>query len=149
MPLLLRHEARVIPGPPPARFYVHDSATVYGGVPKEMEAMDTLLSKNSLAFTGMEYMIAVLWGDKEEPVMDVFGFHDIKEWPGNPTVRCWGYRKGVLRLSQDITCGDTLIVLGEEEALRRVSPDLETYLSKPPRPVLQNWIFDKVTPIAF
>lgn len=82
----------------------------------------------------IDYFLGVIWGNKVtgEKTVDLFGFYDIKEWPGNPTVSEWVVRNGVFVRSHELTCGDTLIVLGKEESYRRFRNSLKEYLMNPP-----------------
>lgn len=102
--------------------------------------LQTLLSREGVIPEGINYIIAILWGNEEkEKVIDCFGFSGIEKfphWPGNPEVRAWVLINGVYSNSTDIqreiTCGDGIIILGQEEAYRRRCTSLEEYIQNPP-----------------
>jgi len=81
-----------------------------------------------------DYLLAVMWGDKRTKVIDFFGYSDVQDWPGNPDVSSWVLRDGVFMHKKnltrgDTTCGDSLIMLGEEERYRRTRANLSDYMS--------------------
>lgn len=90
------------------------------------------LDQNLERFQGVDYILAAMWGNKEDKMIDVFTFSDIKEWPGNPDVGAFVLKNDVYVPNQSITCGDTLIVLGLEEAYRRETKSLVDYIHHPP-----------------
>ena len=75
-----------------------------------------------------DYLLATIWGDKERGTkrIDLFGFNDISEWPGNPDVYHWSLANETIVspsnpeeqevMLNPLTCGDTLIMLGQEES---------------------------------
>lgn len=78
------------------------------------------------------FLIAALWGDEGERVIDLFGYHDFQRWPGNPGVQNWVIRDGVYRREQDICCEDMIIILGQEATLRRETRSLDEYMRRDP-----------------
>lgn len=86
------------------------------------------------------YILAFLWGNEEkERMMDCFGFYGVPvfpHWPGNPDVQAWVLCNGMYipeqAFQREITCGDGLMILGQEEAYRRRCRSLEEYLNNPP-----------------
>jgi|SRR3989344_6176128 len=97
-------------------------------------AKEVLGNLNRRVCSAFDYFLAVAWGDEqsEKRVLDLFGFNGIRDWQtGNPNVRAWIFADGIYVSPQPpnaLTCGDALIMLGEEERYRRTTPDLETYL---------------------
>jgi len=85
-----------------------------------------------------DYLIATIWAKSstKEQIVDCFGYH-VDQWPGNPDVTAWSINNGIYthadRALKELTCGDTLIVLGEEEQYRRTTKSLEDYLSTRPK----------------
>tara|TARA_Y100000034_G_C6547353_1_gene236355 strand:+ start:51 stop:500 length:450 start_codon:yes stop_codon:yes gene_type:complete len=127
----------------PVRGYIHRvGIEVYGNTKAERRgsAVCNLRNiKNSDKFLKivkeeeLDYLLAALWADGQEKVIDLFGFGDVRNnWPSNPDVLSWSFRKGVLRRGA-LTCGDMLLVLGEEERYRRTTPNLKHYLGNPPK----------------
>ncbi len=92
------------------------------------------------SFSEFGFLIAGLWGRKNisggiERVVDIFGFEKVSpdKWPGNPEVSILLYAAGELSVPQrEHTCGDTLIMLGKEEAFRRTTKSLEEYFASSP-----------------
>ena len=86
-----------------------------------------------------DYLLGAIWGKKDEKIIDLFGFSDISEWPGNPDVTSFVIKNGGYDTREDddsfvesYTCGDTLIMLGEEEKYRRTTKSLDEYMRNPP-----------------
>jgi len=91
-------------------------------------------------FKEFDFFLATLWANEEEDfIVDLFGFRDIYPWPGNPEVTNWVIKEGVIVPDNKSTCGDTLIVLGEEEKFRRTRRDLTDYLENPPGGELETY----------
>ena len=113
----------------PIRAYLHEfGSEIYRDGEANAHFMNTL-AKNPDKFKKFDYAILVLWGDidKKERVIDAFGFSGINRWPGNPDVSALVFRNGLYSQSENITCGDTLILLGKEEAYRRKTKSLDDY----------------------
>ncbi|MBU0760757.1 MAG: hypothetical protein KJ600_06900 [Nanoarchaeota archaeon] len=113
-----------------AALYFHDSYTKYLG--------DNLREH--------DYAIAIMWGQikpgrvnaRERTnyrIIEVFGFKGIEPWPGNPNVSNWAMTNRIftpLEKPTDVTtCGDTLILLGKEESIRRECPSFPSYMGMP------------------
>ena len=139
----------------PARAYLHASgAEVYNPPTGEIFRraidisdkvlrarmyMEDILHQGGTIREDVQYVIAILWGEKEEKMADIFTFRRMKlfpDWPGNPQVLSWRLRNGTYDPERDntaeMTCGDGLIVLGQEEAYRRRCRSLEEYAENPP-----------------
>lgn len=120
---------------PTARAYLHDAGIeVYGGETESAmisaaEYFRGVLDDARERCDKYNFVLAALWADNGEKVADFFGLYDIhpEKWPGNPDVDTWVVRNGVWRRENPTTCGDALIVLGEEERFRRESKNLEAY----------------------
>jgi hypothetical protein len=80
----------------------------------------------------VDYFISLLWSNKKrDQLMDFFVYSDLqKDWGGNPDVAVWQVINGMWRKDENITCGEGLILLGEEEKLRRNTNNLAEYLEK-------------------
>lgn len=135
--------------PVPVRAYVHEAGfeEVYDGSVEMARAYLESFMKDSLNWysgkeiRGFDYILGAVWGkkDKDEKIIDLFGFSDINEWPGNPDVTSFVIKNGSYDADENYdstlksyTCGDTLIMLGEEEAYRRTTKNLEEYFRNPP-----------------
>lgn len=85
-------------------------------------------------FSNYNYLISIAWGNDKNKMMDLFGYSglDISNInKGNPEVASFVFKNGTLveKLDHPRTCGDGLIILGNEELLRRASKSLEEYIS--------------------
>lgn len=81
----------------------------------------------------LDYLIMTFWGIKEVPMVDVFGFgKDYETWPGNPEVYAWVYQNKVYMPTPNITCTESLQMLGKETEHRRKCRNLEEYLKTRP-----------------
>jgi hypothetical protein len=82
----------------------------------------------------LDYVITALWNDQGKKTADVFGYSGLREeWKlTNPEVTAWNCIDGVWQ-SPARSCGDTMILLGEEE-IRRISgtKDLAYHMAYPP-----------------
>lgn len=79
------------------------------------------------------WVLAAIWGNSSgERCIDFFGYGGISDWTGNPDVSAFVVKNGIIIPQKEITCGDTLIVLGKEESFRRTTQNLEEYASKWP-----------------
>jgi hypothetical protein len=128
----------------PARIYFHKTGynEAFGSDAEDNPSLGTgichvvdIMEKYRGTLQPADFLISMLWGEDGIRTAEVFGYGDITEWPGNPTVYNWVFRNGVHCPDQrQISCGDTLIVLGEEEKQRRHSKDFLDYITKPPKP---------------
>jgi hypothetical protein len=81
-----------------------------------------------------DFILATIYGDIEHrKSIDCFGFTCLYPWPGNPDISPWVCKNGVFVLDKVTTCGDSMIVLGQEEAHRRACGDIVAYLCNPPK----------------
>ncbi len=122
---------------PPTRLYLHREFLTDGREPLVAagEARDHFLNIREKApevFTGLDYVLGILWKDPTSTNLDLFGYKDIARWPGNPEVSNWVFKNGVFLSTRNISCGDSLILLGREEHYRRTCANLETYFSRVP-----------------
>ena len=84
-------------------------------------------------FQPAKYLLVALFGKEDKRMAEVFGYGDFEDWPGNPTKYRWTFRDNVyMPEEQEDGCGDTDIVLGEEEKWRRTQDDLTTFMLNPP-----------------
>lgn len=124
----------------PCRAYVHTAGftEVYSG--EISQARDYLISivndPNSYYedFRKSNFLLAAIWGSGKDKIVDLFGLSDLnpEKWSGNPDVSAWVFRDGVYKPDPQITCGDTLIMLGREEESRRTQPNLADYCNNYP-----------------
>lgn len=136
---------------PPAKVYLHTVGIneAWGEMAISQNAPDyflkvlndySFLNDYPSPFSRFGFLIAGLWGRKNtsggiERVVDIFGFEKISpdKWPGNPEVSILLYAAGELSVPQkEHTCGDTLIMLGREEAFRRTTKSLKEYFTFSP-----------------
>ncbi len=79
------------------------------------------------------YIIAFIWSLQGEKMIDMWKFNDnhVDDRSG-PLGDVRVYREGVLCNDMGLASGNTLLVLGYEEKMRRQSKDLKSYLDGPP-----------------
>jgi len=130
-------------GMPPTRAYLH-SAGLHEAFGTENpfqvaeEHLVSILEEDRELLIKYDYLLCALWGLDTNRRMDLFGFKDIREWPGNPDVYPLVYEDKTW-LNPDeygLTCGDFLMVLGQEETYRRIT-NREQYFAQPPSIELQ------------
>ncbi len=128
------------------RAYVHESGleyfgrgTVAGAIQNARQHLIDVVKNprtlDMMAFRGQQgnqHMIAAIWNDNKEPMIDFFKFCNGNKWPGNPEMYGYAFRNGVYLPKAPATCGDGLIILGAEEQDRRRAPSLRDYLGCPP-----------------
>lgn len=128
----------------PAKFYVHSSGQEAFNV--RPESCDPLvearvfatkaLLDNPKTFQKYDFVIGALWSDDEGRAADIFGYHNMTDWPGNPDVDAFVYREGKkssLERANPFSCEDTMILLGHEGNLRRTKTrNLPEYLIRRP-----------------
>lgn len=118
---------------PPARVYVHESAGDGDELGSCASRGVTSVNSNKTLLSGADFLLVAVWRDGCDDMVDLFKFGDSEGWPGNPGMKAYVLRNGVYRLDEQFhTCGDMLIVIGEEEKYRRSTPSLEAYLASPP-----------------
>jgi hypothetical protein len=124
---------------PPTRAYIHDKAySADGCTPSTIVScldkhLQNALARNHKLLIGACFLLAAIWGDNGAKMIDLFKYSDIRKWPGNPDVSAFVFKNGVyIPKRREITCGDTLIMLGYEERKRRHSENLEKYMENPP-----------------
>jgi hypothetical protein len=126
---------------PPIRAYLHNAGideafdcpkrkTVEAKV--EEHLIKTLIMNRGI-INGADYLLAAIWGDKGAKMIDLFRYSGLGGWPGNPDFAGFVFRNGVyMPEKRELTCGDTLIVLGQEERYRRTTKDLKEYVEHSP-----------------
>src|SRR3989344_1560216 len=108
---------------PRVRAYVHgfglDSAYNHSFDFAKSHLLEVL--ENSKAGKNFDFMLAILWGTDSSKKIDFFGYSGLsEEWKSNPGVESWVTKDGLTVPAKygtnlQITCGDGLIILGEEE----------------------------------
>ncbi len=123
---------------PPLRAYFHNGGLVEAFGEKETiekakeQLLDSLVKNIPLIGDGI-YLIAAVWGENGNKMIDLFKYSHFNGWPGNPTISAFVIKNGVyIPERKDITCGDTLIVLGLEEKIRRRTVGVSHYINSPP-----------------
>ncbi len=127
------------------RAYVHEAGLkeAYRRIDDAGEYLRNALDTYKSECSRYKFILAALWGrvsdNSVEKVADFFGLSDISDekWPGNPDVSAWVVKNGIYVREGypqpgQITCGDTIMVLGEEEKHRRECASLTTYATIPP-----------------
>ncbi len=99
---------------------------------KQLGEYITNIIKSDKYFDDATYIIAFIWSYNGEKMVDIWKFNnnhvDDRSGPlGDGRV----YREGKLNRDVGIASGNTLIVLGYEEKIRRQSKDLKNYLRGP------------------
>ena len=130
---------------PPIRAYFHNAGlgNAFGKLPShQSETVDHKAKKYLVTILHTEayrliehanFLLAALWGDGDDKMIDLFKFTDIQAWPGNPDAGAYVLRNGVyVPERREITCGDTLMVFGAEERHRRTTKTLKEYIENPP-----------------
>lgn len=125
----------------PAKIYIHtaghfevfgENRSTPGYLSNATNYATGVLKENCDMFNKQNFLIGALWGDvaHNERVIDLFGFSGLDDWRANPEVDCWVFRSGIYSPGEPKICGDGLILLGEEEKLRRKTKDLAEYMHK-------------------
>jgi len=91
-----------------------------------------ILAKNQEYFKNADYLIIFLWNYKGEKMMDVWKFdpNSVDDRSG-PTGGVKIFQNGKVCKKLGMASGNTLLVLGYEEKLRRQSQDLMSYFKGP------------------
>ena len=103
--------------------------------------IDALIDKNSLP-KDTDYLIAILWADGSNLMTDIWIFTKTDAWGSGPLADVRIFQGNNPVNSIGIGSGNTLMVLGNEEELRRTSKSLRKYLSGP-RPKLPDYLLLK------
>ncbi|MFA4960836.1 MAG: hypothetical protein WC548_04190 [Candidatus Pacearchaeota archaeon] len=83
-------------------------------------------------FTDEDGVIAFTWGNKGIRMIDFYKMTYGKVWQLNPTARAFVYKDGLYQPDcESDTCGDGLIILGEEEKFRRMTTSGQEYFNSP------------------
>ncbi|MBI2102292.1 hypothetical protein HYT55_00495 [Candidatus Woesearchaeota archaeon] len=122
-------------GEPRVRGYVHDSQS--GDTQSVQRYCTTSLAflhqqgMINLSASPASWYIGLVWYDSSSSadVLDLFHFSNYQGWPGNPDVRNFVVHHGVYQPGP-ITCTQGIILLGQEEQLRRRTSSLEHYLQQ-------------------
>ena len=117
------------------RAYVHEVGfhEAFEGNVEHVRAYLFEVLRGQQRLEGTQFVLAAIWGNKRrDKVTDLFAYSDIREWPGNPTIDTYNIKNGLWLPTSSKTCGDALIVLGEEERHRRTTPNLTAYLKTGP-----------------
>lgn len=88
----------------------------------------------------LDYVISALWNNNGKKTADVFGYSGLREdWKANPEIIAWNCVNGVWQ-SPARFCGDTVVLLGEEETWRiSGTKDLAYYAANPPNLSSRIW----------
>lgn len=96
----------------------------------------TSTEPNTSFLNKFAYFFTFPWGLNGQKKIDLVGYRDIKEWPGNPSVSVWNYKNGIFVKAspdEDELCGDATIVLGREEEFRRTINTLKGFMTTAPK----------------
>ena len=127
------------------RAYVFPMAfEAYGDIQKAIRHMNEVINSPELKEARKKMFSltnAIMWaGKSNERMIDFFGIgpeHSLRySWSENPDIYTWVTRNGVIVPGRDIsevTCGQGLIVMAEEEKYRRMVSGFDEYLSRAPR----------------
>lgn len=116
----------------PVKMFIHSSGLkeIYQTAENALQYTEKCLKDSLLNLKNLDYIISITWGSlvSKEKIIDVFGFSDISNWPGNPDVNSWVLKNKILIKENPLTCGDSLILLGKEEEIRRKCKNIEEYI---------------------
>lgn len=88
------------------------------------------LYKQNPTLTEGVYHILFVWNLEEERMTDVW-IHKMENWSDSgPLISCKTFRGYKECTDAGIASGDSIIVLGREEELRRNSKDIDTYVDR-------------------
>jgi len=119
------------------RFYLHSAGLeeVFGNETNARDHLSEFIDNHPAVFSPYTYVLGTVRGDVQsgDKLVDVFGFM-LKNWSDNPDVYPWTVKNGVYIPEVNIChyCGDTLMLLGEEEKFRRTKKSLEEYIFHDP-----------------
>ncbi len=121
---------------PLVRGYVHSSyqASAVPVADHFHSSLTWLLQQNDTDFPidspydPASWFVGILWQDRENKLIDFFRFSNYEGWPGNPEVASYVVLNAEGILGGLITCTEGLLLLGEEELLRRGTKSLDEYL---------------------
>jgi len=121
---------------PRGKLYLHNSAS--GKIDNPVNLLEESIVRcsgriNRDELLKMDYFISILWSDRTNLLFDFFGYSlDDKQSPeSNVGIRAFTIRDGIWATPDELTCGEGIILLGEEEKLRRkfmASKNLSYYL---------------------
>lgn len=122
-------------GSPRVRGYVHSSFN--DGAKAALDYCTQALAslhrdgKINLSAEPVSWYIGLVWHDSEEPaaVLDVFQYHNYQGWPGNPDIHNFIVHNEIYVSEAAISCSEGILLLGQEEQLRRKTNSLEQYLN--------------------
>lgn len=99
---------------------------------KQLEEYIKNIILSDTYYNDATYIIAFIWSLRGEKMVDIWKFNDnhVDDRSG-PLGDARVYREGKICNNLGLASGNTLIVLGYEERLRRQSKDLKSYLSGP------------------
>ncbi len=104
-------------------------AEVFTNTRSIKEHLDRLYKKHDKLAKG-DYHILFVWNLDGHRMTDIW-IHDMKNWSDSgPLVECQTFRDLEICNDAGIASGDSLIVLGREEELRRKVKNLEEYLDR-------------------
>ncbi len=131
--------------PTPGRIYLHRAGhgifierSVISPIKGAALYAQDILTSRLHSLEQYAFVIGVLWGDRRDKVLDLFGYSDIdpssrgEAWKSsNPDVELWVVREGDW-VSEGRTCEDTAIILGREGEHRRRTEGLVEFLETSP-----------------
>ena len=126
---------------PPIRAYVHRAGYIEAYNNDIQEAnrhLTQVLKENRDELKHFQYILASMWGEGKDKMIDMFGYRAINEWPGNPEIHGWVMENGIfvpvnkIMSEKGLTCEDTTIMLSKEAEHRRIRKDLDDFISNPP-----------------
>ncbi len=92
--------------------------------------LNSLYKKNKEKLSIGEYHILFIWNLNNQRMTDIW-IHNLTNWSDSgPLIHCLTYRNLSQCFDAGIASGDSLIVLGREEELRRKSNNLQKYINR-------------------
>jgi hypothetical protein len=102
---------------------------VFSNKDEIIKHIENLYKQNSSLIKG-EYHILFVWNLNKERMTDVW-IHEMENWSDSgPLISCKTFRGYKECSDAGIASGDSIIVLGREEELRRNSTDIESYVNR-------------------
>ena len=90
-------------------------------------------------FSNADYAICFAWLDHAQFMADLWTFSGCETWGSGPLADVTVIREEALDTSSGVGSGNSLVVLGLEETLRRSAGDIRRYLASP-RPQLPSYL---------
>jgi len=92
------------------------------------------------------HILAAVWGDESDKVIDFFGYQGIKNWPGNAGCVPWNVVNGSMNILIEHCCEDAQLMVADEIRYRRSCKSLEDFMANPPEGIVP--VRKKIEPVT-